>query len=439
MKASPRAVFVPDAIVAGRLASAPSAPGVYWMEGRTGRVLYVGKSRNLRDRLRSHFHHTRGPRQKVQKNLHRVREIHWMTTTSETEALVLEESLIREHKPSLNVMLPHYRFLGITADEPFPRLGIKDEMKPDDGSLYFGPYPDRAALDRLYNLLMPLFRIRGDADRCDWDGATPRKPCHCFEFGWCSAPCSAAITPEAYREDAAALASFLKGSLDNSFAGLVAVTAEKIAATVEECQRLKDDIAQLGVGMKKAARALQFETAAGLRDRQAIVERHRLGAEGRLRRLQKQHAALNGMTEVKGVVQPHLPDVDAWGLVGDGETFALVVLPFRQGRLRKGLQETGSLEGLAATLRRHYKKKNALPPSILLVRLQEEDGPVMALWQSVIARLDPERLPRLCRAEEDEAWSAAAELVRLNVPAVHSPGGAPGVETPESTVIHVRA
>ncbi|MDQ2733224.1 MAG: hypothetical protein M3Y56_16360, partial [Armatimonadota bacterium] len=117
---------------------------------------------------------------------------------------------------------------------------------------------------------------------------------------------------------------------------------------------------------------------------------------------------------------PHLPDVDAWGLGGSGETFAFVVLPFRHGRLRKPILLSGSPESLTSALRRHYKKKDTLPPSILIVPFGPEDTAVMTLWSRVMERLDPALQPRLCRAEEDEQWSAAAELVRLNLPVLNS-------------------
>ncbi|HET6383526.1 MAG TPA: GIY-YIG nuclease family protein [Armatimonadota bacterium] len=394
--------------------------GVYWMKDRRGRILYVGKAVNLRSRLRSHLRATGRNRQKVQRHLYRVRDIQWFAAPTEAEALALEESLIRENQPPFNIVRPRYRFLRLTTGEPYPRLEIVREMKVDDGARYFGPYPDTAALERLFQSILPLFRIRGSHERCAWDGETPRAPCHHHEFGWCSAPCAAMISPEAYLRDALALERLLRGSDREIMDSLAEAAVGRLNAAVEERERIAAAEVEIRRSMTEASSRLDYEEAAALRDRLGALERQVVGADRLVRRLRKQRSGLGRAAETPHVVQPQLPDLDVWCIATAGVNKAIAILPYRAGRLCVGASAVGPLAVLIDRVRAHYRSVTPPPPIVVWTADDGETNDasgaklLKVIWDETLARVDSPLRPRYQSALDDRCWKAAAEIASLN-------------------------
>ena len=220
----------------------PERPGVYLMHGEDGEVLYVGKAVNLKKRVKQYFAKTvnRGP-----QILKMIEEIAWfetITVDNETEALILECNLIKEHKPRYNTLLMDdkaYPYLRLT-NEMFPRLSYAHQMKRD-GSEYFGPYADKGAAKETSRLLQSLFSLRTCSRKLP-ETIGKERPCLNHEMHRCPAPCAGLITAEEYAENVRQARRFLKGD----YAPVIRMREEK---------------------MKAASDNLDFEEAARFRDR----------------------------------------------------------------------------------------------------------------------------------------------------------------------------
>ena len=184
----------------------PNAPGVYFFKDRSAAIIYVGKAKDLRKRVLSYF----GRRQdaKTQALIHHARDIAYIVTESEHEALLLEINLIKQWRPRFNFDLKDdksYPLIRITAEE-YPRV-FKTRRVVQDGSHYFGPYVHGAQLDRYLDLverLYPLRKCRGPIKRRE-------HPCLYFHIGRCSSPCSGKIDHERYMRHIAAIKQLLNG------------------------------------------------------------------------------------------------------------------------------------------------------------------------------------------------------------------------------------
>ena len=186
----------------------PTRPGVYQMKDAKGHVLYVGKARNLKVRVTSYFR-AAGLASKTIALISKVADIHTIVTTSETEALLLEQNLIKEEKPPYNVVLrddKSYPFIRVT-NHKHPRLSLHRGPKRGGGR-YFGPYPSAGAVRESINILQKLFGIRP----CE-DGfyKNRSRPCLQHQIGRCTAPCVGAIPTTEYREEVELAVKFLEG------------------------------------------------------------------------------------------------------------------------------------------------------------------------------------------------------------------------------------
>ncbi|NMA63571.1 MAG: GIY-YIG nuclease family protein, partial [Syntrophomonadaceae bacterium] len=191
-----------------RLKNVSRQPGVYMFKDENDKVLYVGKARILRNRMRSYFQSPSRLAPKVKAMMAKVTDFDYIVTANEVEALILESNLIKSYRPRYNIMLrddKSYPYLKITMGEEFPRLVITREKK-DRVSKYFGPYSDVTALRETVKLLTSLFPIR-----------TCRKlrqrerPCLNQHIERCLAPCVGGVDPETYREMVEAIIRFLEG------------------------------------------------------------------------------------------------------------------------------------------------------------------------------------------------------------------------------------
>jgi excinuclease ABC subunit C len=266
------------------LQTATRKPGVYQMFDADGRILYVGKAKNLRNRLSSYFRAS-GLTSKTMALVERIASIEVTVTRSETEALVLEQSLIKSQRPPYNVMLKDdkgYPYIFLSSKDTFPRIALHRGAKRKQGQ-YFGPFPNASSVRDSLNFLQKTFHIRSCEDSVFRNRS---RPCLQYQIQRCTAPCVNFIGEEDYRADVRHAEMFLSGKSDNI-------------------------IRELADEMEQASSELAFEKAARLRDQ--IVA---------LRRLQADQVA-----ESAG------GDVDVLGVASQGGVCCVHILFIRQGRI----------------------------------------------------------------------------------------------------------
>ncbi|WP_444757854.1 excinuclease ABC subunit UvrC [Pseudomonas sp. A014] len=227
------------------LATCSGRPGVYRMFDAESRLLYVGKAKNLKKRLASYFRKT-GLAPKTAALVGRIAQVETTITANETEALLLEQTLIKEWRPPYNILLrddKSYPYVFL-SDGDFPRLGIHRGAKKAKGR-YFGPYPSAGAIRESLSLLQKAFSVRQCEDSYY---ANRTRPCLQYQIKRCKGPCVGLVTPEEYAEDVRHSVMFLEG----------------------RSQQLGNE---LNAEMEQAAMALNFEKAAELRDQIALLRR----------------------------------------------------------------------------------------------------------------------------------------------------------------------
>lgn len=239
-----------------RLAELPSNPGVYLMKDGQDKVIYIGKARSLRSRVRSYFNSDTNKTHRAALLLQPiVRDIDWHITDSEMEALVLEANLIQKHKPKYNVRQKddkHYPYIMITTREPFPRVIVVRKVKKD-GNRYFGPFTNVRGMRAFIKQIPKLFKIRD----CNLKlpSQTVERACLNYQIGRCDAPCVDKCTQEEYRVQVDQLIRFMEG-------------------------KRKDIIRELENQMLVKSEELNFEEAAKIRDRvsamKSILERQKM-------------------------------------------------------------------------------------------------------------------------------------------------------------------
>ncbi|MBO8159012.1 excinuclease ABC subunit UvrC [Thermosyntropha sp.] len=232
-------------LLKSRLKEVPLKPGVYIYKDETGRVIYVGKAKRLRDRMRSYFQSPDNLHPKVKAMMRKVADFDFIVTGSEVEALILENNLIKEYKPKYNINLRDdktYPYLKLTLGEEFPRLYITREEK-DRISRYFGPYPDVGSLRETLRVLRQIFPLRSCRG---FKGV--KRPCLNRDIGKCLAPCTGEVSAEEYGKVVQEFIRFMEGE------------DEEIIKRKEE-------------EMKEAALNLEFEKAAAIRDTIANIRK----------------------------------------------------------------------------------------------------------------------------------------------------------------------
>ena len=318
-----------ELLAAEFLRTVSTGPGVYQMLGKT-EVLYVGKALNLRKRLASYRRHLGDPHSRIGAMVSRVQRIETILTTTEKEALILEASLIKKHRPRYNVILrddKNYPLLKVTVQEQWPRITVT-RRRIRDGSRYFGPYASATAMRETLRLLQELFPLR----RCA--KVLPRsRPCLNYQLGQCPGPCAMTVSAEAYAARVRGVLMVLEGRNQE----LVATLREK---------------------MKDAARDQRFEEAAQLRDQLRGVE-HTL--------------------ERQMVAAEHGRDQDVFGLVRQDAAVGIAILFVRAGLLT-GAQTFfladplgADQEILAQTIIQYYSPDRQ-PPTELLLPFEPEDA-----------------------------------------------------------------
>ena len=198
-------------IITEILKSVPKLPGIYIMKDSRGGILYIGKAKSLNTRVRSYFQKSRHMPARARIFTDKVRDIKFLTTSTEAEALILESNFIKKHQPRYNVLLKddkHYPYIRLTTQEQFPRLEVVRRVKKD-GATYFGPYTMVKEVRETIRLIYKIFPLRQSRDRLD--GTEIRRPCLNYQMGRCLAPCAGYPTTEEYNRIVQDVVLFLKG------------------------------------------------------------------------------------------------------------------------------------------------------------------------------------------------------------------------------------
>jgi len=338
-----------------QIASFPRAPGVYLMKGNEGQVLYVGKALDLRRRVQSYFRAAGDGRYQIRFLMERTVTMEYLVTATEKEALILENTLIKRHRPRYNLNLRDdktYFSLRIDPAEEFPRLTIVRSI-PRDGARYFGPYASATAAREVLKQLQKMFPLRR------YPLATCRKrsrPCLYHQIHQCSAPCQGLISVAEYGALVCGAIMFLEG---------------KSVAVVRGFREQ----------MRQAAAAEQFEEAARFRDLLQAIEVT----------LERQNMVTAG------------GDLDVLGFSREGGEMVVALLFVRNGTLIGSRNfpvqwELADEEGMAAFLCEYYAGEVTVPPEILLpLELPEVAGLLEFLAErrgGTVRLLRPQRGPR---------------------------------------------
>ena len=190
----------------------PKEPGVYLMHDDKGEIIYIGKAKNLKNRVSQYFQSNRIRSPKIEKMIALISYFEFTVTDSEVEALILENNLIKEHRPRYNTMLKDdktYPYIRLTVSETYPRLLMTRKIKRDKDK-YYGPYPDAKAVHEIINLLNRIYKLRTCSLKLPKDGARQR-PCLNYHIGKCDAPCNELISTEEYDKKIDEIKDFLDG------------------------------------------------------------------------------------------------------------------------------------------------------------------------------------------------------------------------------------
>jgi excinuclease ABC subunit C len=324
--------------------SIPTSPGSYQFKDEHGRVIYVGKAANLRNRVSNYFQDVTQLHPRTASMVTAATSVEWIEVRNEVEALILEYSLIKQHRPRFNVRLrddKSYPFLAVTLDEEYPRAVVMRGTKRK-GTKYFGPFPHAWAIRETLDLLLRTFPVRTCSQGKFNQHHKLGRPCLLFHIEKCSGPCVGAVTNEVYAEYVKQFCSFLEGETD---------------AVIDQLQS----------EMQAASKEMEYEKAARLRDRLAGVQR---------------------AIEKQQMVGERDEDLDIIGLVDDDLEAAVQVFYVRKGRVvgRKGfildkvedLTPGGLVDRILEEL---YGDQPPLGiPSQVLVPVQPDDAATYSEW-----------------------------------------------------------
>ncbi len=273
--------------VASKLPHLPDGPGVYLWKSGDGRILYVGKAKRLRSRVRSYFGQDHHESPKTRHLVNQIADLETIVVPSEAHALILEANLIKEYTPRFNIALrddKSYPYIKVTVHEAFPRVYVTRQLQ-NDGARYFGPYTDVGAMRRALNVVKRIFTVRS----CNYDmpREMPERPCLDYSIKRCKAPCILAQSQDDYRSMINEVLLFLDG-------------------------KPGEVIKHIRERMDLAAESLDFERAAELRDALVHVE---------------------GMEEPTVVLEVEGGDRDVVGYARDDDDACVALLRVRGGKL----------------------------------------------------------------------------------------------------------
>jgi len=322
-----------------RLKHVPQAPGIYQWKDVQGTLLYVGKSKSLRDRMRSYFGASRGLNARTRRMVSQIADFEIIVTQSELEALLLEMNLIKQHRPRYNILLKDdksYPYIKVTLQDEWPRMFTTRKVL-EDGARYFGPYANAGSVYRTLDLLNRLFAFRPPYSCPDTKFMRHRrmgKPCLYYDMKRCLGPCVPGLVERAeYRQAIEAACRFLEGKSD---------------------QIIRDIRKQ----MEQAAEELNFERAAYLRDQIRAIEK---------------------VQEKQQVLRTVDTDQDVIAFAREADSAVVQVLFIRGGKLigaepftLQGTEDASDADLLSSFLTQFYDNVPNIPPNVLLADYVEE-------------------------------------------------------------------
>ena len=320
-----------------KIENLPDSPGCYLMKSG-GKIIYVGKAKNLKNRVRQYFHESRNHTPKVRAMVEKVDDFDIVLVDGELEALILECNLIKLHKPWYNILLKddkHYPYIRVNMHEPFPTVDLT-RKSAKDGARYFGPFMSATVVREMLDVVRTVFPIR-TCSRQIGDGKTYR-PCVHYEIGQCHAPCAGKIDQAGYHEIMKRVLEFLGGN----------------------DQPVRQELTEK---MREAALSLNYERAAVYRDRLAAVESV----------MQKQKAIVTGGG-----------DQDVLAVVKCGDDAMVQMVMVRGGKMigseSHALERAGDEppEEVLTSFMLQYYSEESLPPREILVSHLMEDADVLA-------------------------------------------------------------
>lgn len=322
------------------LATLPTKPGCYLMKNTDGKIIYIGKAINLKNRVRSYFHADSSHDNKTRRLVREIVDIEWIIVGSELEALILEMNLIKKHRPKYNVRLKddkRYPYIKVHWGEPFPKVTVTRQMA-NDGSRYFGPYTSAWAVYQTLDVLRKIFPFL----TCDREiTGMDKRACLYFDIKLCTAPCIGAATQAQYRRMISDLMDFLGGQ------------SEGIVLRLEQ-------------EMKKASEEMRFEKAAAVRDQlkaiQSIIERQRI------------------------VFATDYVDSDVLAMARSNGEACVQVFFIRGGKLigreyfiLEGTEDTGDNEILEQFITQFYTEAANIPQQVMLPQ-ELEEAKIISQW-----------------------------------------------------------
>jgi excinuclease ABC subunit C len=323
-----------------KLSSIPRKPGIYIFKDEKGRILYVGKAKDLRNRVRSYFRKSSSLDVRKSAMLESVRDFEYTVTTNELEAFVLEANLIKQHKPRYNILLrddKSYPYLKLTLNEKWPRISVVRRIQKD-GAKYYGPYVPSGAMWEILSFIRNHYNIPA----CGYSLEKRMRPCIQHQIKKCIAPCSGDIDHGEYMGRIREVQLLLEGKNK----GLIETLEKKMERLSEETK---------------------YEEAALVRDR--------------IRAIRK-------ISESQKAVAPELGDMDVIGISRSEDTAAFKMLFIRNGIMigsrnflvRDAAGETAGY--LFRNFLRQFYEKEILPPPEILCSSLPEDHALLASWLS---------------------------------------------------------
>lgn len=305
----------------------PDRPGVYIMKDDRDRIIYIGKAKNLKKRIKQYFRNKDNLDVKTQVLVSQIANIEYIVTETELEALILECSLIKKHRPRYNILLKddkNFPYIRVTMEEDYPRLTLARKMKRD-GSSYFGPYRSSHYVKQTIDAINRLFRVRSCSKKIG--SRNGDRACLNYHIGRCMAPCQGGVSREEYRGIIRQICLFLS-------------------------HRLGELISMLEKEMEQASRGLDFEKAARIRD---------------------QIEAFKAMAEKQIVVTTSRTDQDVLAFARSGNSACMQVFFIRDGKLLErehyfleDIEGVSDLRLMTEFVKRFYSATAFIPKEILL-------------------------------------------------------------------------
>ena len=355
----------------------PLQPGVYLMHDKTGKIIYVGKAKALKNRVSQYFGSDHNHQEKVKRMVLNVDDFEYIVTDSEFEALVLENSLIKHHKPKYNILLKDdkgYSYIRVSGGD-WPKISEAKQIL-DDGAKYIGPYMSSWTIKETIDEAQKIFMLPSCNKKFPQDFGKQR-PCLNYYIKQCSAPCRGKMSKEEYNEAVDEALEFIRGGSANA-------------------------VKRLTEKMNEAAENLEFETAARIRDR---------------------IQAINKMKDKQKVVESRIREQDVIA-VAFGQTKCVVaVLKFQEGRLYDrenfSFSDIENISELRSEfIRQYYSDKDRIPPQVTIDG-ECDDAELLEEWLSekagrkviihVPQKGDQLKLVEMCRSNAAEKLSEGTQ------------------------------